>query len=73
MIYDYKCTQCGETFEVWATLAEKEKGLRPECPKCSSKNTRQMMSAVSIGGSSKTGSNMNMPPMCGPAAGPGCC
>lgn len=73
MIYDYKCNKCGEVFEVWTTLAEKEKGLRPKCPKCSSEDTRQMMSTVGLGGSSKTGGGMNMPPMCGPAAGTGCC
>ncbi len=75
MIYDYKCKQCSEIFEVWATLAEKEKGLQPECPKCQSKETKQMMGALSIGGgSSKSGNSGGgdmPPPMCGPGA--GCC
>ena len=73
MIYDYKCNHCLETFEVWATLAEKEKGLQPKCPKCSSEDTHQVISAVNVGGNSKAGGSMSMPPMCGPAAGPGCC
>jgi putative FmdB family regulatory protein len=73
MIYDYKCKQCGEVFEVWATLSDKEKGLQPECPKCQSKETKQMMGALSIGGgSSKFGNSGggDMPP---PVCGPGCC
>lgn len=71
MIYDYKCARCGEIFDVWATLAEKEKGLRPQCPKCNSEDTRQMIGSVNLAGNLKTGGGM--PPMCGPAAGPGCC
>lgn len=73
MIYDYKCTECGEVFEVWATLAEKEKGLRPQCPKCKCEDTRQMMAAVGLAGSSNSSGNTDVGPMCGPAAGPGCC
>ena len=73
MIYDYKCNKCDEIFEVWTTLAEKEKGLHPKCPRCSSEDTRQMIGVVNVGGSSKTGGGMGMPPMCGPAAGAGCC
>jgi putative FmdB family regulatory protein len=72
MIYDYKCKRCGEAFEVWATLAEKEGGLQPECPKCQSKETKQMMGALSIGGGSTKSSSRGEdipPPMCGP----GCC
>ena len=73
MIYDYKCNHCLETFEVWATLAEKEKGLQPKCPKCSSEDTRQVIGAVALGVTSKGSSDINLPPTCGPAAGPGCC
>ena len=32
--YEYECIQCHERFEVFATLAQKEQGLAPRCPKC---------------------------------------
>lgn len=36
-------------------------------------DTRQVMSAVRIGGSARPGGGIGMPPMCGPSSGPGCC
>lgn len=69
MIYEYQCTECGEVFEVWATLAEKEKGLRPQCPKCRCEDTRQIITAVALAGSSKSRRSTDAGPMCGP----GCC
>ncbi|MGC8580355.1 MAG: FmdB family zinc ribbon protein [bacterium] len=39
MIYEFQCRQCSTIFEIKATLAEKEKGLKPRCPRCNSDNT----------------------------------
>lgn len=35
-IYDYKCRNCGETFETYCGLSDIESELK--CPKCGSKN-----------------------------------
>lgn len=73
MFYDYKCTDCEEVFEVRATFAEKEKGLKPECPKCGSKQTKQVFSALNIGGettkSAGSSEGMQAPSCCMPGAG----
>jgi putative FmdB family regulatory protein len=70
-IYNFQCEQCLEVFEVRATFKEKEAGLEPICPKCQSKETRQMISAgLVLRGSD--GASLSLP-ACGPSAGPGCC
>lgn len=68
--YEYVCTECGEKVEIAATISEKEKGLKPTCPKCGSKKMAQVFGNFSVMSSSK---GANKPPMCGPQAGPGCC
>jgi putative FmdB family regulatory protein len=69
--YAFRCEQCDETFEVRASIKEKEAGLTPECPQCQGKKTRQLISAglVIRGGD---GASLALP-SCGPDAGPGCC
>lgn len=39
--YDYQCQQCGYSFEVHATFDQKEAGLHPTCPRCSSQQVKQ--------------------------------
>ncbi len=69
--YNFQCEQCHETFDVRASIKEKEAGLEPECPKCHSKTTRQVITAgLVLRGSN--GSRIALPG-CGPDAGPGCC
>ena len=69
--YNFQCEQCGETFDVRASIKEKEAGLDPECPKCHTKTARQLITAgLVIRGSD--GSRVALP-ACGPSAGPGCC
>lgn len=53
-VYEYECEACARKFEVVASLAEKEKGLRPVCPKCGSKRARQVFGRVSLLTSSKS-------------------
>jgi len=45
--YAYKCADCGEAFEIMATIKEKEeaKGEKFACPKCGSKNIKPEFSA----------------------------
>lgn len=73
MIYEYECNNCWETFDVWATLAEKEKGIKPVCPMCNSDDTYQLLGSVKVGISSKSGGKGDMPPGCRPLSGVGCC
>ena len=69
--YAFQCEQCGEAFDVRATIKEKEAGLKPECPKCHHKKTRQVITAgLVIRGSD--GAQLSLP-ACGPDAGPACC
>jgi putative FmdB family regulatory protein len=48
MIYEYRCPSCGQYFEVRATLAEKEAGLKPVCPKCQARNAEQVFTRVGL-------------------------
>ena len=68
--YEYVCTECEEKIEVWATISEKERGLKLTCPKCGGKKMAQVFGSFMVMGSSK---GKNTPPICGPQAGPGCC
>jgi len=68
--YEYVCTECEEKIEVWATISEKERGLKLTCPKCGGKKMAQVFGSFMVMGSSK---GKNNPPICGPQAGPGCC
>ena len=68
-LYDYQCKDCGEVFEVRATIKEKEAGLQLVCPKCGCHELRQKLTA----GLMLVGGKDFSPPSCGPNAGPGCC
>lgn len=70
-IYNFQCDECAEVFDVRASFKEKEAGLVPQCPKCHSKETHQLITAgLVLRGSN--GANISLPG-CGPSAGPGCC
>ncbi len=53
-LYEYLCGDCGKKFDVLATIAEKEAGLEPACPKCGSKRCRQVFGRVTVMTSSKS-------------------
>jgi putative FmdB family regulatory protein len=53
-VYEYQCQDCGKKFEVVATLAEKEAGLDPACPKCGRMRARQIFSRFTLLTGSKT-------------------
>jgi putative FmdB family regulatory protein len=48
MIYEYRCQNCGEFFEVRASLAEKEAGLNPVCPHCRAQQAEQVFTRVGL-------------------------
>ncbi len=64
MTYEYMCENCGEYFEVRASMAEKERGLRPLCPACASDNVFQVITSVNVFKRSRGGGSA--PPCCGP-------
>lgn len=66
-IYVYACEECGSTYEISASIKEKEDGLHPDCPQCSSSHSHQLITAsFSIRSGSGNGS-----PGCDPNS--GCC
>jgi len=54
-LYEYRCEDCGKKSDVLASIAEKEAGLHPVCPKCGSKDCRQVFGRVTVLTSSKSG------------------
>ncbi len=75
MTYEYRCKDCAQTFEVTATIAEKERGLHPRCPHCGSEKISQVFTAVGVlldSGGRPPGGSVNAP-ACGPGFGAGCC
>jgi putative FmdB family regulatory protein len=42
--YEYRCQNCGETFERRERIAEHE-AAKPQCPQCGSERVAQMVSA----------------------------
>ncbi|MBL8056913.1 MAG: hypothetical protein JNK29_09460 [Anaerolineales bacterium] len=69
--YVYKCEVCAETFDVTATIKQKEAGLEPACPACRAHKTRQVLTAglVLVGG----GHGAAPAPSCGCGSEGGCC
>ena len=67
-IYDYKCNDCGKTYDVFHKVREVIDDV--VCPSCESKNHTRLLSApnVSMGSSS---SSFEPAPSC--PAGGGCC
>jgi len=70
-LYDFKCGECGATFEVKASIQQKIAGLAPQCPTCGAGNAQQVITAgLFVRSGDNTGSSGSC---CGPDAKPGCC
>ena len=54
--YEYTCNKCDITFEVFASLKEREAGLNPACVTCGSTDVRKAISALNLGGGVSKGS-----------------
>jgi putative FmdB family regulatory protein len=67
-IYDYRCDECGKTYDVYHKVREVEDDVI--CPSCESKKHTRLLSApnVSMGGSSA--SSADFAPSCPNG---GCC
>jgi putative FmdB family regulatory protein len=53
-IFDYHCSECGLTYEIFHKVREKTEDI--VCPKCGSTHSKKQMAApaVSMGGSSSS-------------------
>jgi putative FmdB family regulatory protein len=47
--YDFRCSQCGETFEVVCAIAERED--LAVCPACGSREVAQVFGPIAVPGS----------------------
>jgi len=63
--YEYVCSDCGEKFEIGMSLAEKESGKKPSCPKCKSEKVAQVLGKVNVIGGKRESSTP--PSTCGPS------
>jgi len=66
-IYDYKCGECGKTYDVFHKVREVEEDI--VCPSCSSTKHVRLISAPSV---SVKGSSSSYPEP-GPSCGDGSC
>ncbi len=46
--YEFACSECGERFDVRATIREREASSGFACPKCGSPRTEQILTAPMI-------------------------
>jgi putative FmdB family regulatory protein len=47
-LYEYKCTRCGETFEIIAGLAERDE--KAVCPACGGREAARVFSPITLAG-----------------------
>jgi len=73
--YEYGCVDCGEKFDLFATISQKERGLKPACPKCGGAQTVQLFQSINFlkSNSSSPDAAFRESGGCGPNPMPGCC
>lgn len=54
--YDYRCQDCGQTFEIRLSMSEYSESNKPDCPECGSRNAERSFSAVGVLVGSRGGS-----------------
>ncbi len=69
-LYSFQCDNCGNVFDIRASIKEHEAGLAPTCPTCDSSEVRQLIVAVMMIYSTK---NTPSGSCCGSNAKSGCC
>jgi len=60
-IYEYRCEECGKTFEVLTKVSNKDD--EKECPDCGSNKVKRVFSVFGVGGSD--GNSTPQAPSCG--------
>ncbi len=73
--YEFGCLKCGEKFDVFATIAQKEEGLQLECPRCHSHEVAQLFGQINFvrSGGGSADAAFRQSGGCGPNPGSGCC
>lgn len=46
-LYDFECISCGHRFSLQESIAEHDRH-REQCPKCQSRETRQLVSVAAV-------------------------
>lgn len=46
--YEYVCQDCGEAFEIRASMSAYSEGLSPQCPKCGSQDVARVFGSVNV-------------------------
>lgn len=55
--YEFQC-ECGEVYDVWAKMADKDKDVKAaKCPSCSSKSKEEIMGTPSVKFSNPVGTD----------------
>jgi putative FmdB family regulatory protein len=54
-IYEYRCHECDERFELFVRSSAQQ--AAPVCPKCGSPNVKKAVSLIGIGGTSSRGAS----------------
>lgn len=69
-IYDYRCADCGEKFELFVQTS-----TVPACPRCQGQHLDKLLSKFAVGGSSATepATMAGACGTCGDPRGPGAC
>lgn len=67
-VYEYRCRQCGQEFEIRASISEYAKGLDAVCPHCGAKDIERVIPVAAIldGGGGNPGRDSGI-------SGPSCC
>jgi putative FmdB family regulatory protein len=71
-IYEYRCEECGEIFEVRASLQQKIAGLQPECPRCHGRKAAQQFRSLNVIHAGRTGNTLPAFGCCSPDRQGGC-
>ncbi len=61
-IYEYRCAECGEKFELFVRSMSQQTALT--CPKCGGQRVQKALSLFGVGGTS--GNSKTSPASCGP-------
>ena len=73
-IYAFQCEQCHHTFDVRASIREREEGLAPICPHCHAHESQQVITTgFMLRGVDSANRQPSPASSCGCGAGPGCC
>ena len=68
--YEYTCLECGDPFEVQASMQDKVKGIEVACPSCGGSMVQQIFGSISVATRSAGRDSAGPPPCC---PGGGCC